>query len=217
MNKRVILADDHQIVREGLRSLLDKQPGIEVVGEAGDGWETIKLAQRTSATVVVMDISMPNMNGIEATRELVTRMPGVKVIALSMHADIRFVRAMLKAGASGYVLKDNAFEDLIRAVNAVSANKIYISPKIAGILLEDYVNKLQDDESSPFSRLTARERVVLQLLAEGKSVKQMAVYLGLSQKTIETHRKKVMDKLDIHSIAQLTKYAIREGLTAAEI
>ena len=217
MNKRVFLADDHQIVREGLRSLLCRQPGIEVVGEAGDGWETVKLAQQTLASVVVMDISMPNMNGIEATRELVARMPGVKVIALSMHTDIRFVKTMLKAGAYGYVLKDNAFEDLRQAVNAVAANRIYISPKIVGILIEDYVNKLQDDKSSPFSCLTARERVVLQLLAEGKSVKQIAVYLGLSIKTIETHRKKTMDKLDIHSIAQLTKYAIREGLTAAEI
>jgi len=167
-----------------------------------------------SPIVVVMDINMPNLNGIEATREIIATVPGVKVVALSMYADVRFVMRALKAGALGYVLKDCAVEELNQAIHTVAANQTYLSPKIAQMVLEKYINQLQDDDCSPFSTLTARERAVLQLLAEGKSTKQIAVYLCLSVKTIETHRKKIMDKLNIHSIAELTKYAIREGLTS---
>jgi DNA-binding NarL/FixJ family response regulator len=214
MNLRVLLADDHRIVREGLRSLLNEQPDIEVIAEAGDGQEAIRLAQKMSPIVVVMDINMPNLNGIEATSEIIATVPGVKVVALSMYADVRFVMRALKAGALGYVLKDCAVEELNQAIHTVAANQTYLSPKIAQMVLEKYINQLQDDDCSPFSTLTARERAVLQLLAEGKSTKQIAVYLCLSVKTIETHRKKIMDKLNIHSIAELTKYAIREGLTS---
>jgi DNA-binding NarL/FixJ family response regulator len=214
MSIRIILADDHKIVRDGLRSLLENQQDIEVVAEAEDGRTTVKQAQKFSPDVIIMDISMHDLNGIEATRQIIARSPGVKVLALSMHSDKRFVTGMLRAGASGYLLKESAFRELVNAIRVVASNQTYLSPRIAGMVTEDYVHHLSATDSSVRSTLTAREREVLQLLAEGKSTKQMAAHLHVSVKTIETHRQKIMDKLDIYSVAELTKYAIREGLTS---
>lgn len=216
MSTRIILADDHQIMREGLRSLLDKQQGIEVVGEAEEGRTTVRLVRDLSPDVVIMDIEMASLNGIEATRQIVAKTPEVKVIALSVHSDRRFIAEMLKAGASGYVLKECSFEELVRAIRAVMANRIYLSPGIADKVIKDYVHFLPHADFSVFSILTEREREVLQLIAEGKNTKEIAFSLHVSVKTIETHRKRIMDKLGIHSIAELTKYAIREGLTSIE-
>lgn len=210
MSIRVLLADDHKIVREGLRSLLEKQHGIEVIAEAENGRTAVRLARKLSPDVVVMDIAMPDLNGIGATFQIIAESPGVKVIALSMHSDRRFVARMFKAGASGYLLKDCAFEELDRAINAVVANQIYLSPGIAGVVVEDFVSHLPDTD------LTPRECEVLQLLAEGNGTKQIASRLHVSVKTIEAHRRQIMEKLGIHSIAELTKYAIREGLTSLE-
>jgi DNA-binding NarL/FixJ family response regulator len=216
MNTRILLADDHKIMREGLRSLLDKQQSIEVVGEAEEGRTTVRLVTDLSPDVVIMDIEMASLNGIEATRQIVAKTPEVKVIALSVHSDRRFITEMLKAGASGYVLKDCSFEELVQAIRAVMANRIYLSPGIADKVIKDYVRFLPRTDFSVFSILTEREREVLQLIAEGKSTKKTALSLHVSVKTVETHRKRIMDKLDIHSIAELTKYAIREGLTSIE-
>ncbi len=216
MSTRIILADDHRIVREGLRSLLDEQPDVEVVAQAEDGRTAVQLAQKLSPDVVIMDIGMPALNGIEATRRIVAEVPGVKVIALSMHSDRRFVAEMFKAGASGYLLKDCAFEELARAINTVVANQLYLSPEIADVVVEDYVRHLTETDLSALSSLTSREREVLQLLAEGKSARQIASDLYMSVNTVATHRRHIMEKLDIDNIAGLTKYAIRAGLTSPE-
>jgi DNA-binding NarL/FixJ family response regulator len=210
---RILLADDHKIVRQGLRTLLQKEPDMEVVAEAEDGRASLKLAQQFSPQVVIMDVGMPDLNGIEATRQVLADSPGIKVIALSMHSDRRFVVNMLKAGASGYLLKDSAFEELAAAIRAVMANKTYLSPGVSDVVIKDYISGPKPD-SSAFSVLTAREREVLQLMAEGRSTKQIADRLIVSVKTIETHRQQIMNKLNIHSVAELTKYAIREGLSA---
>ncbi len=214
MSIKIILADDHEIVRDGLRSLLEKQPDMEVVAEAEDGRTTVKQVQKLLPDVVIMDISMHDLNGIEATRQIIAKSPRIKVLALSMHSDKRFIAGMLSAGASGYLIKDSAFKELVNAIRIVVSNKIYLSPRITGIVTEDYVNRLTATDSSAHSILSAREREVLQLLAEGKSTKQVALRLNVSVKTIETHRLKIMDKLGIYSVAKLTKYAIREGLTS---
>jgi len=216
MSIKIILADDHQIVRTGLCTLLKQYPDMEVVAETEDGHTTVALSRKLAPDVVIMDIGMPALNGIEATRQIVAEVPGVKVIALSMHSDRRFVARMLNAGASGYLLKNCAFEELIRAIHTVVANQAYLSPGITGIVLEDYVQHMAESESSGLERLTTREREVLQLLAEGKSTKQIASQLNLSVKTIETHRQHIMEKLDLYSVAELTKYAIRAGLTSLE-
>jgi DNA-binding NarL/FixJ family response regulator len=201
------------MVRDGLRTLLEKQPDMEIVGEASDGRDTLKLIDVLSPDIVIMDIAMPNLNGIDATHQIRQDHPGVKVIALSMHSDKRFVGKMLKAGAWGYLLKDSAFEDLVVAIRAVMQNKRYLSPDIAGIVVEDFVSPSRQMDSSAYSLLSGREREVLQLMAEGKTTRQIAEKLNVSIKTVETHRMKIMDKLDIRSLAELTKYAIREGLT----
>lgn len=216
MSIRIIIADDHKIVRDGLRTLIEKEADMEVVAEAEDGRSTVKLAKKIVPDLVIMDITMPDMNGIDATREITHDVSGVKVIALSMHSDRQFVTGMLEAGASGYLLKDCAFEELARAVRAVMANQTYLSPRIANIIVDRYVKKSFTTDSSAFSILTQREREVLQLLSEGMSTKEMAFHLTVSVKTIETHRRNIMDKLDIHNITDLVKYAIREGLTTLE-
>ena len=214
MSTRVLLADDHKIMRDGLRALLEKQAGMEVVAEAQDGRMTVRLARELMPDLVIIDIGMPDLNGIDATRQIVAEARDIKVIALSMHSDKRFVAQMFKAGAVAYLLKDCAFEELSHAVRVVLAGRIYLSPEIAGPVMEDYVRHIANIDSSGFSVLTAREREVLQLLAEGRTTKEIAARLNLSVKTIETHRQQIMNKLNTHTIADLIKYAIREGLTS---
>lgn len=216
MAVRILLADDHKIVRDGLRSLLEKQQGMEVVGEAENGRLVLELARQKKPDVVIMDVSMPDLNGIEATRQMLAAQPGVRVIALSMHSDRRLVAGMLQAGASGFLLKDCAFDELARAIHAVMANQPYLSPRIAETVIQDYVRRMTPSESSTADALTKRQREVLQLLAEGWSTKHISSHLYLSVKTVETHRREIMAKLSLHSIAELTKYAIREGLTSLE-
>jgi DNA-binding NarL/FixJ family response regulator len=216
MTIRVLIADDHTIMRAGLRSLLEKEDQIEVVAEAENGRRAVQLAVEHEPDVVVMDVSMPDLNGIEATSQVLESLPEAKVIALSMHTDKRFVMGMLRAGASGYLLKDCASQELANAIVSVASNKKYLSPDIAGVVIEDSLYGLQQEGETVSSLLSAREREVLQLIAEGWSTKQIAAHLYVSVKTIETHRRQIMKKLDLHNIAELTKYAIREGLTSVE-
>ncbi len=213
MPVRIVIADDHRIVREGLRHLLEKRTDFKVVAEAPDGESAVRLAKELSPDVVILDISMPGLNGIEATRRILAERPGVRVLALSMHSDRRFVIETLKAGASGYVLKDSAFDELARAIEVVMARGAFLSPAITGMVVRDYVAQAGCDDAAAFSVLTPREREVLQLMAEGQSTKAIAARLAVSVKTVETYRQQVMEKLNLHSIAELTKYAIREGLT----
>ena len=213
MKIKVLLADDHQILREGLRAMLEKEYNIEVLGEAADGREALSLIREKTPDVIVMDITMPGLNGVEATRQIRSEFPQIKVVALSMHDDKRFVLNMLKAGASAYLLKDGGFKEVVKAVNAVMANKTYLSPDVTDVVLTDYLKNLNLQEASVFALLSPREREVLQLIAEGKTTLQIADVMHVSAKTIETHRHHIMQKLQISSIAELTKYAIREGLT----
>jgi DNA-binding NarL/FixJ family response regulator len=214
---KVIIADDHQIVRQGLRTLLEREPDLKVVAQSEDGRSTVRLARELAPEVIIMDVAMPDLNGIEATRQIVTERPQVKVIALSMYADRRFVVNMLKAGASGYLLKDCAYEELVRAIRVVLAHKTYLSPGVTDIVVKDYAQGGPPDKgASVFSLLSPREREVLQLMSEGKSTNKIADSLHVSVKTVETHRQQVMHKLNIHNVAGLTKYAIREGLTSVE-
>ena len=217
MSIKILIADDQKIFREGLRALIEKQPGMEVIGEVENGRKAIQLVQELLPDLIIMDIAMPDLNGIEATRQIVAKAPSVKVVALSMHSDKRFVVEMLKAGASGYLLKDCAFEELAHAIRAVRVNKTYLSTEIADIMIKDYVRLFPKTELLISSILTPRQREVLQLLSEGKTTSQIAQDLQVSVKTVETYRQQIMDKLDIHSIAELTKYAIHEGLTSLEI
>jgi len=216
MDAKVLLVDDHRIMREGLRSLIEKQPGMEVVAESDNGRTALRLTRKLKPNVIVMDINMPDMNGIDATRQIVAEFPGVKVIAFSMHSDRRFVVEMLKAGVSGYLLKDAAFEELANAIRTVMDNRNYLCPKIAKTVLEDYKKHLLATEPSAVVVLTAREREVLQLIAEGRTTKQIGDRLNVSVKTVETHRRNIMKKLDIYTIAELTKFAIRQGLTSID-
>ncbi len=216
MSTKILLADDHKITREGLRSLIEKQSDMEVVAEAEDGHAAVHLVRKVLPDVAIMDVSMPDLNGIEATQKIVSECPNVKVIALSMHSDTLFVTEMLKSGASGYLLKDCAFEELTRAIRTVVAGKIYLSPAISDVVVDGYLHRLSEDDSVNSDVLTHREREVLQMLAEGNSTKQVALKLHISVKTVETHRRQMMHKLDIYSVAELTKYAIRKGLTSLE-
>ena len=216
MSIKILLADDHKIIRDGLRSLIEPQLNMEVVGEAENGRTTVQLARELEPDVIIMDISMPDLNGINATQQILAHAPDVKIIALSMHSDKRFVVGMFKAGAAGYLLKDCAFDELEQAVKTVLADHTYLSPKIATVVIKDYVPQVLTEDTSAFSVLSAREREVLQLLAEGKTTKDIASDLFLSVKTIETYRQRIMDRLDIHNLADLIKFAIREGLTSLE-
>jgi len=213
MGIKILLADDHKIMREGLRSLIKEQPNMTVVAEAEDGRTAMQLATKLLPDIIIMDISMPELNGIEATRQILATSPKSKVIALSMHTGRRMILEILNAGASGYLLKDCAFDEVIHAIGVVASNSKYLSPKITDVVVKDYVSRISKDELSTLSILTAREREVLQLLAEGKKTKDIASVLQVSIKTAEFHRQQIMEKLNIHSIAELTKFAIREGLT----
>lgn len=213
MSIKILLADDHAIMRQGLRSLIEKQPDMEVVGEAEDGRKAIELVRELVPDIVIMDITMPDLNGVEATRKITGELPKVKVIALSINSNRRFVTDMLGAGAAGYVLKECLFDELVQAIQAVAAGHSYLSSRITGIVVEDYVNRMATVADSPLASLTGREREVLQLVAEGVSTKQIALKLHVSTKTVEANRRQVMEKLDIHTVAELTRYAVREGLT----
>lgn len=218
MRTLLILADDHAIMREGLKSLFQKEMDIDVVAETGNGLDTIKKASELRPHVIVMDVAMPDMNGIEATRRIIDNHHHIKIIALSAHANKQFIREMLKAGASAYVLKNRAYEELVTAVREVMKGKKYLSPDIARGVIDDYIELSSEISDNPaFVTLTTREREVLQQIAEGHSTKEIAGCLGVSVKTVETHRANVMEKLDLHSVAELTKYAIREGVTSVDL
>lgn len=214
---KILLADDHKIIRDGLRSLIDNQSGMEVAAEAENGRNAVKLARKLKPDLIIMDISMPDLNGIEATRQIISESPAVKVIALSMHIDKRFVVEMFNAGVSGYLLKDCAFEELSDAIRSVASNQTYLSPKVTGEVIKDYVQQYTTKNTPAAAALSPREREVLQLIAEGRNTKEIAGRLNVSVKTIETHRRKIMERLNVRSIAELTKFAIREGLTSLEI
>jgi DNA-binding NarL/FixJ family response regulator len=217
MSTRIILADDHRILREGIAAMLRQVPAFEIVGEASDGNETVRLARELRPDLVVTDVSMPGMNGIEAIRRIVEDVPGVRTLCLSVHDEKRLVSAVMDAGASGYLLKDCAFDELLRAVRAVMAGQVWISPAIAGVLMEDYRNRRAGASTpSAFSELTAREREVIQLIAEGCSTREIAERLHVSAKTVGTHREHLMAKLRVSGTAELTRYAIREGLTTLD-
>jgi two-component system, NarL family, response regulator NreC len=211
MKTRIIIADDHKIVREGLRSLLEKELAMEVLASADNGRKAVQLAKELRPDLVIIDITMPDLNGIEATKQLLRDTPGLKVIALSMHSDKKYVGEMLRAGASAYLLKDCAVDELERAIQVVRSGRVYISPDVAGVVVEG-----MSQTSQPVSQLTIKEREVLQLLAEGHSTKEIAHRLSVSAATIDTHRQHIMEKLNLYNVAELTKYAIREGLTSLE-
>ena len=216
MNIRILLADDHRILRDGLRSLLAQQADIAVVGEASDGESAVALCCELKPDVVIMDVVMPGVDGVAATRRIRALCPDTRVIALSMHSDRRFVSEMVRAGALGYLVKDSAFEELNQAVRTVMAGRPYLSAVITGTLVEDFVRQTSTQDRKPLSpleMLTAREQEVLRLLADGKRVKEIAHGLKISAKTVESHRQNIMDKLEIHSTIELTRYALREGLT----
>jgi DNA-binding NarL/FixJ family response regulator len=212
---RILLADDHQMVREGLKGLLELVLGAEVVGEAGDGRTALDMARKLEPDIIVMDVGMPGLNGIEATRQILGDRPDTRVIALSMHSEKRFVLGMLDAGASGYVLKESAIDELTKAIETVAAGQTYLSPKIAATVVDALRMKGEpSDATQPAASLTPREREVLQLIAEGQTTKEIAEGLHVSVKTVEAHRRGIMEKLDLHNVAQLTRYAIREGLSS---
>ena len=214
MDIRILIADDHQIVRQGLKSLIEREPDMEVVGEAEDGQEIVDLTKKLVPHVVLMDVKMPDLNGIEATRQIMSELPDVKIIALSMYPDQRFVINMLKSGARGYLLKDCAFEELAQAIRIVMANKTYLCPMVTEVVVKNYLNSTPSPTQSAFAILTAREREVMKLLVEGRRTGQIAEVLGISVKTVDTHRQQIIHKLGIRSLADLTKYAIREGITS---
>jgi DNA-binding NarL/FixJ family response regulator len=205
---RILLADDHAVVRQGFRMILAAHPDMEIVGEAGNGREAVELAERLKPEVVVMDVSMPELNGIEATRRLAASTPHSRVLALSMHKDSVYVREILRAGARGYLLKDSVADDLVSAVRAVASGEGYLSPQVSNAVLDDY----RRHATNPIDLLTSREREVLQMLAEGKTNKEIAGVLNLSPYTVEAHRGRVMEKLNVHTIADLVRFAVRNGL-----
>jgi RNA polymerase sigma factor (sigma-70 family) len=210
---RVLLADDHGVVRKGLRFILEQETDMEVAGEAADGREAVRLARELSPEVVVMDIAMPQLNGIDATSQIVKQNPRINVLILSMHNDETYLLRALEAGARGFLLKDTAEEDLVRAVRVAAQGKPFFSPAIAQALLEDYMRNLQQrNQQDSYSLLTEREKEVLQLLAEGRSNKEVAQLLNLSVYTVETHRTRIMQKLNLHNTAELVLYAVRKKI-----
>jgi two-component system response regulator NreC len=212
MNTTILLVDDHKIVREGFRSLLEKQPGFQVVGEADNGRTAVQITRDLKPHIVIMDVSLPRISGIEATRQIVDEMPDVRVIALSIHSENTFVVEMLRAGAKAYLIKDCAFDELIQAIEVVMSNRVYLSPMITDGVVHSYLDYMKKVEAPSFPSLTPREREILKHLAEGKTLKLIASNLGVSVKTIEAHRRNIMEKLGITTTIDLVKYAIREGL-----
>ena len=213
MSIKVLIVDDHKIVRDGLRILIDKQNDMKVVAEAEDGQVAIKLAKRVTPDIIIMDITMPGMNGIDATRQIISENPAIKVIALSMHSDKRFVTGMLEAGASGYLLKDCAFNELAGAIRRVSSNHLYISPGIPDAVASSVSSNPQSGKPAT---LTKREGEILRLLADGKTTRQIAAVLKISSSTIQTHIRNIMLKLDLSSTAELIKYALKEGIISID-
>jgi len=217
MSIRILLADDHAIVRHGLAQAIEQEEDIEVVGQAENGLSTVELARELAPNIVIMDIAMPDLNGIEATRQIQRDLPDVKVIALSMHSEKHFVTEMFKVGAMGYLLKDCDYDELVRAVRTVAEGKTYLSPSVSGTVVDKMIGREEGTPSNVFQVLTPREREVLQLMAEGNTTKQIGLLLHISPKTVEAHRLRIMNKLEIDNVAQLTKYAIQEGLTSLEL
>jgi two-component system response regulator NreC len=212
---RILLADDHTVMRNGLRLLLERQPHLQVVGEAADGRQAVAISESANPDVVIMDIGMPNLNGIEATRQIVNRNPRTAIAILSMHSDESYVIRALKAGARAYLLKDSAEADLLAAVRALTEGKSFFSPAISKILVEDYMRQLESrGAEDTYELLTKREREILQLLAEGRTNKEVANMLNLSLYTVETHRTHILQKLNLHSVPELILYAVRKGIIA---
>ena len=205
---RILLADDHAVVRQGFKMILAAQPDMDIVGEAANGREAVDLAEQLRPDVVVMDVSMPELNGIEATRRLASSVPHARVVALSMHTDSVYVREILPAGARGYLLKDSGAADLVAAIRAVASGESYLSPAVSNAVLDDYRRHV----TNPIDLLTSREREVLQMLAEGKTNKEIAGVLNLSVYTVDAHRGRIMEKLNLHSIGELVRFAVRNGL-----
>jgi two-component system response regulator NreC len=213
MGLRLLLADDHTVVRQGLRKVLEERPDWVVVAEAGNGRDAVKQAEQLRPDVAIIDIAMPLLNGIETTRQIVKRSPGTRVLVLTMHSDEAYVNQILKAGATGYLLKDSADVDLIQAVAAVSQGKSFFSPTVARLMLDDHVRQLADrGVTDRYESLSEREREIFQLIAEGKANKEMAHLLSISPSTVETHRARIMEKLDLHSAAEIVLYAVRRGV-----
>jgi DNA-binding NarL/FixJ family response regulator len=212
---RVIVADDHTIIRSGLKALLDREPDIEVVAEAADGRQAVQKAQELQPEVVLLDIAMPNLNGIEAARQIAAKHDRMGIIILSMHSDESYVLKALKAGARGYLLKDSSESDVMNAVRAVNAGKAYFSPEISRMMADDYLRQMeQRGAEDSYELLTSREREILQMLAEGKSNKDVANLLNLSLHTVETHRSNILQKLNLHSVPELILYAVRKGIVS---
>lgn len=214
MTMKILIVDDHAIVRQGLRALIDKEEDMEVTEEAATGAEAIRLARECRPDVIVMDISMPDVNGIDATRSITVESPLARVLALSMESDRRFVVEVLKAGANGYVLKDAAFAELATAIRAVASGETYLPPRVTSLLIKEYLQRIPDDVPATYENLSLREREILQLIADGSNAKEIAFTFGVSVKTVENQRHSIMKKLDLFSIAELTKYAVRQGLTS---
>ena len=216
MGIKILIVDDHGILREGLRLLFESQPDFQVVAEAESGRSALELTKKHLPEVVIMDVSMPGLNGIEATKLICNAHPSIKVIGLSVHINKQYILGMLKAGASGYLLKSCSWDEIVKAIRAVMQNRIYLSEGIDDILIKDYMELLSKEDNSAYSVLSDRECEVLQLLAEGKTCKEIAFTLNLSSKTVDVFRFKIMKKLGLNSIAELTKYAIREGIISLE-